>query len=158
MDVYQILIQDHRTIAKMFKEIAGTSNKEPERRKQLFSDLWIALEDHEITEENDFLPVLVEASSFSSDAGVTATIKELVAELFDDHSDFEATFQQISKLAPNNDEWLERVNGLGSLVREHAHKEEDKLFPAARRELDQTRAEEIGRQIRVAAGRGPDAR
>ena len=147
MDVYQILIQDHRTIAKMFKEIAGTSNKEAERRKQLFSDLWIALEDHEITEENDFLPVLVEASSFSSDAGVTATIKEFVAELFDDHSDFEATFQQISHLSTNNDEWLERVSELGSLVREHAHKEEDKLFPAARRELDQTRAEEIGRQI-----------
>ena len=147
MDVYQILIQDHRTIAKMFKEIAGTSNKEAERRKQLFCDLWIALENHEITEENDFLPVLVEASSFSSDAGVTATIKEFVAELFDNHSDFETTFQQISHLSTNNDEWLERVSELGSLVREHAHKEEDKLFPAARRELDQTRAEEIGRQI-----------
>jgi hemerythrin superfamily protein len=147
MDVYQILIQDHRTIAKMFKEIAGTSNKEAERRKQLFCDLWIALEDHEITEENDFFPVLVEASSFSSDAGVTATIKEFVAEFFDDHSDFAATFQQISHLSTNNDEWLERVSELGSLVREHAHKEEDQLFPAARRELDQTRAEEIGRQI-----------
>ena len=152
MDVYEILIQDHRTIAKMFEEISGTSNKEPEHRKQLFSDLRIALEDHEITEENDFLPVLLEASSFSSDAGVTATIKELVAELFDDHSDFEATFQQISHLSTNNDEWLERVNELGRLVREHAHKEEDKLFPAARRELDQTRAEEIGRQIRGRSG------
>jgi hypothetical protein len=54
MDVYQILIQDHRTIAERFKEIAGTSNKEAQRRKQLFCDLWIALEDHEITEENDF--------------------------------------------------------------------------------------------------------
>jgi hemerythrin superfamily protein len=147
MDVYQILIQDHRTIAKMFKEIAGTSNKDAERRKQLFCDLWIVLEDHEINEENDFLPALVEASSFSSDAGVTATLKELVAELFDDHSDFETTFQQISHLSTNNDEWLERVSELGSLVREHAHKEEDKLFPAARRELDQTRAEEIGGQI-----------
>ena len=39
MDVYQILIQDHRTIAKMFEEIAATSNIEVERRKQLFSRL-----------------------------------------------------------------------------------------------------------------------
>jgi iron-sulfur cluster repair protein YtfE (RIC family) len=147
MDVYQILIQDHRTIAKMFKKIAGTSDKEPEHRKQLFSDLWIALEDHEITEENDFLPVLLEASSFSSDAGLTATMKKLVAELFADHSAFEATFQRISHLSTNNVEWLERVNELGCLVREHAHKEEVTLFPAARRELDQPRAEEIGRQI-----------
>ena len=100
MDVYQILIQDHRTIAKMFEEISGTSNKDPERRKQLFSDPWTALEDHETTEEDDFLPVLVEASSFSSDAGVTATIKELVAELFDDHSDFEATFSKSRNCRP----------------------------------------------------------
>ena len=156
MDVYQVLIQDHRTIAKMFEEISGTSNKDPERRKQLFSDPWTALEDHETTEENDFLPVLVEASSFSSDAGVTATIKELVAELFDDHSDFEATFQQISKLSPNNDEWLERVNRLGSLVREHAHKEEDKLSPRREGNLIKPGRRKSDDKSEAGAGRGPD--
>jgi hemerythrin-like domain-containing protein len=90
---------------------------------------------------------LVEASSFSPEAGKTAMIKELTADLFDDHSDFEAIFQQVSKLSADSDEWLERVNELGALVREHARKEEDELFPAAQREFDQTRAEEIGRQI-----------
>jgi hemerythrin-like domain-containing protein len=147
MDVYQILIQDHRTIAKMFEEIAAMSNREAERRKQLFSDLWTALEEHEITEENDFLPELIEASSFSSEAGKSVMIKELVGEIFDDHSDFEALFQQISNLSTDSDEWLERINELGALVREHASKEDDKLFPAARRELDQFWAQEIGRQI-----------
>jgi hemerythrin superfamily protein len=158
MDVYQILIQDHRTIAKMFDEIAGTGNTEVDRRKHLFSDLWTALEDHEITEENDFLPELVEASSFSPEAGNIAIIKELVAELFDDHSDFEAIFQQISNLSADSDAWLERVNELGALVREHARREEDELFPPARRELDQTRAEEIGRQIQERRVIPPDAR
>ena len=43
MDVYEILMQDHRTIANIFGEIAATSNREGERRKQLFSDLWITL-------------------------------------------------------------------------------------------------------------------
>jgi iron-sulfur cluster repair protein YtfE (RIC family) len=147
MDVYQILIQDHRMIAKMFEEIAGTSNIVAARRKELFSNLWTALENHELIEENDFLPELMEASSFSPEAGKNAAIKELVTEFFDDHSDFEGIFQQISHLSTDSDEWLERVNELGDLVREHARKEEDELFPAARRELDQTRAEEIGRQI-----------
>jgi hemerythrin superfamily protein len=147
MDVYQILIQDHRTIAKMFEEIAATSNREGEQRKQLFSDLWSALEEHEITEENDFLPELIEASSFSSETSKNAAIKELVSEIFDDHSDFEAIFQQISNLSTESDVWLERINELGALVREHARQEDDKLFPAARSVLDQSRAEEIGRQI-----------
>ena len=153
MDVYEILMQDHRTIANMFGEIAGTSNREGERRKQLFSDLWIALEEHEITEENDFLPELVEASSFSPEAGKSAMIKELVGEIFDDHSDFEALFQQISHLSTESDVWLERINELGALVREHARQEDEKLFPAARDHLDQTRAEEIGRQIEERSGR-----
>jgi hemerythrin superfamily protein len=158
MDVYQILIQDHRIIAKMFDEIAGTSNTEVERRKHLFSDLWTALEDHEVTEENDFLPELVEASRFSPEAGKTAMIKELIAEIFDDHSDFEAIFQQISNFSTDSDEWLERINELGALVREHARREEDELFPAAQRELDQTRAEEIGRQIQERRVIRPDTR
>jgi hemerythrin-like domain-containing protein len=158
MDVYQILIQDHQMIAKMFEQIADTSNVEAEHRKQLFSDLWTALENHELTEENDFLPELVEASSFSPDADKNAAIKELVAEFFDDHSDFEGIFQQISHLSTASDEWLERVNELGDLVREHARKEEDELFPAARRELDQTRGGEIGRQIQERRMIQPDAR
>jgi iron-sulfur cluster repair protein YtfE (RIC family) len=158
MDVYQILIQDHQMIAKMFEQTADTSNVEAERRKQLFSDLWTALENHELTEENDFFPELVEASSFSPEAGKNAATKELIAELFDDHSDFEGIFQQISHLSTASDEWLERVNELGDLVREHARKEEDELFPAARRELDQTRGEEIGRQIQERRMIQPDAR
>jgi alcohol dehydrogenase len=32
-------------------------------------------------------------------------------------------------------------------VQEHVRKEEDKMFPAARKELDESRAEELGRQI-----------
>jgi hemerythrin-like domain-containing protein len=33
------------------------------------------------------------------------------------------------------------------LIEEHVHKEEHKIFPAAQRELDQSRGEELGRQI-----------
>ena len=147
MDVYQILIQDHRKIANMFEEVAGTSSREAECRRRLFSHLWDVLEDHELTEENDLLPVILEASSFCADAAKDATIKELVAEIFDDHADFEAISQQISKLPASGDEWLEQLSELRNLVGEHVHNEEQKLFPAAQEVLDQTRAEEIGRQI-----------
>jgi hemerythrin superfamily protein len=147
MDVYQILIQDHRTIAKIFEKIARTENIEKERRQQLFSNLRATLEDHETNEENDFLSQLLETSSFSLEADQNAAIKEQVGEIFDDHSDFEAIFQQISKLSTDGAAWLERINELANLVREHAQKEEDKLFPVAKKALDQAQADEIGRQI-----------
>jgi hemerythrin superfamily protein len=147
MDVYQILIQDHRKIANMFEMIARTSNREAECRRRLFSRLRDVLEDHELTEENDMLPVILEASSFCADDAKDATIKESIAEIFDDHADFEAISQQISKLPTSGDEWLEQLNELRNLVGEHVRSEEQKLFPAAQEVLDQTRAEEIGRQI-----------
>jgi hemerythrin superfamily protein len=147
MDVYQILIQDHRAITKMFEELEKTGNMEIDRRQRLFSDLSAALENHEIIEENDFMPELLDASSFSNDATKNATIKELVAEIFDDHADFEAISQQISNSRADDDRWLERVSELRALVREHVRAEEERLFPAAQQVLDQERSEEIGRQI-----------
>ena len=100
-----------------------------------------------ITEENDFLPELLDASSFSADGSKNATIKELVGEIFDDHADFEAIAQQISRSRADDEKWLERVRELGDLVREHVRNEEERLFPAAQQTLDRERAEEIGRQI-----------
>src|SRR5215469_7007257 len=147
MDVYQILIQDHHKIAKMFEEIARISNTEAERRRQLFSDLWITIVDHEFTEENDLLSIVDDMSSFCANDETNATIKKMVARSFDDHAAFEAILQRISKLPASDDEWLEQLRELRDLIREHVRNEEQKLFPAAREVLDQTQADEIGRQI-----------
>jgi iron-sulfur cluster repair protein YtfE (RIC family) len=147
MDVYQILIQDHRKIAKMFEKIALISDKEAEQRRQLLSDLWIILEDHEFTEENDLLPIVDDMSSLSANPETNATIKKMVAQGLDDHAAFEAILQRISKLPANDDGWLEQFNELRDISREHMRNEEQKLFPAAQEVLDQTQAEEIARQI-----------
>jgi len=74
-------------------------------------------------------------------------IKELVAEALDEHAEFEQTLQQISELPTDKGDWLEMIKELDEVVQEHVHKEEDKMFPAARKELDESRAEELGRQI-----------
>jgi hemerythrin-like domain-containing protein len=44
-------------------------------------------------------------------------------------------------------EWLERISELKDLVQRHINIEENKMFPAARKLLDNRRAEELGRQI-----------
>jgi hemerythrin-like domain-containing protein len=47
----------------------------------------------------------------------------------------------------NKDDWLEKINELKDVVQRHVHREEDKMFPAAREELNESRAKELGRQI-----------
>ena len=137
MDVYQILMQDHRTVEQIFIEIEQTDDREVERREQLFGKLRVALEAHTVVEENIFYP---EIDKYPA-------IKELVAEAFDEHAEFEQTLQQISELPTDKADWLEMIKELEEVVQEHVHKEEDKMFPAARKELDESRAEELGRQI-----------
>ena len=59
MDVYQILMQDHRTVEQIFIEIEQTDDREVERREQLFGKLRVALEDHTVVEENYFTRRLI---------------------------------------------------------------------------------------------------
>jgi hypothetical protein len=55
MDVYQTLLQDHRTIRQMFGEIERTDVSEVERRERLFRNLREELEAHVILEEIYFI-------------------------------------------------------------------------------------------------------
>jgi hypothetical protein len=39
MDVYQVLMQDHRIVEELFSEIEKSDDREVERREQLFTRL-----------------------------------------------------------------------------------------------------------------------
>jgi len=45
MDVYQVLMQDHRVVEELFSEIEKSGDREVERREQLFARLRKELED-----------------------------------------------------------------------------------------------------------------
>src|ERR1700756_5684365 len=76
MDVYQILMQDHRTVEQIFIDIEQTDDREAERREQLFGKLRLALEAHTVVEENLFYPEIEKYPA----------TKELVAEAFRAHA------------------------------------------------------------------------
>jgi iron-sulfur cluster repair protein YtfE (RIC family) len=137
MDVFQRLIQDHRSTEQRFAEIEETREKEAERRELLFAKLREGLEAHEVFEEEYLYPEIDEVLS----------AKAVVAEVLDEHAAFDAILQEISEIPANKDEWLEKVCELRDMVRGHERKEEEKMFPVARNKLGQNRSEELGRQI-----------
>lgn len=137
MDVYQTLLQDHQTIQQILSKIEKTNVSEAERRELLFSTLREKLEAHEILEETVFYP---EIDKFPI-AG------ELVNVAFEEHAEFDAILQEISELPVDKPEWLERVAELKDLVQQHIINEENRMFPAARKELPDSCAEQLGRKI-----------
>jgi len=137
MDVYQVLMKDHRIVDKLFSEIEKSDDREVKGREQLFARLWKKLEDLTLIEEDIFYPWIEKLLG----------TKELVEQSFEEHVEFEAILQEISQMRTNKDDWLEKINELKDVVQRHVRMEEDKMFPAARKELDASRAEELGRQI-----------
>jgi len=137
MDVYQILLQDHQTIGKIFAGISKDTTSKDRRREQLFKILREELEAHEILEETVFFPEIHKHPE----------IREVIDAAFDEHAEFDAILQEISELPADKPEWLLRITEPKDLVQQHVYFEEHKLFPAARKVLDDRRAEELGRKI-----------
>jgi len=130
-------MKDHRIVDKLFSEIEKSDDREVKGREQLFERLWKKLEDLTLIEEDIFYPWIEKSLG----------TKELVEQSFEEHVEFEAILQEISQMRTNKDDWLEKINELKDVVQRHVRMEEDKMFPAARKELDASRAEELGRQI-----------
>jgi len=137
MDVYQILLQDHQTLRQIFTKIDKSNISEVGQREQLFKILQNDLEAHEILEETIFYP---EIDKYPD-------ARELIGVALDEHAEFDAILQEISELPADKPEWLERITELKDLLQQHVYSEENKMFPAARKVLDERRAEELGRQI-----------
>jgi hemerythrin superfamily protein len=64
MDVYQVLMQDHRIVDELFNEIEKSDDREVERREQLFARLRKELEAHTLIEEDIFYPWIGEIARF----------------------------------------------------------------------------------------------
>jgi hypothetical protein len=63
MDLFQILMQDHRLTDQIFSDIEKTTPVEVRRREQLFADLRKGLETHNVVEENIFYPEIERLSA-----------------------------------------------------------------------------------------------
>jgi len=137
MDVYQVLMKDHRSVDELFREIEKSDDREVKGREQLFARLRKELEDHTLIEEDVFYPLIEKLRG----------TKVLVEQSFEEHAGFEAILQEISEMPANKDDWLQKISELKDVVQRHVRREEDMMFPAARKELDESRAEELGRQI-----------
>jgi Hemerythrin HHE cation binding domain len=84
MDVYELLMQDHSAVERIFTQIEQTDDRAVKRRERLFGKLRATLEGHTVIEENLFYPEMDKHPA----------IKELVAEAYDEHAEFEETLQE----------------------------------------------------------------
>ena len=137
MEAFELLSNDHRSVEKLFAQIEKTDNRGANDREQLFQKLRQELELHTQMEEKIFYPEMKKHKG----------TKELVEEALEEHGEVKQMLQEIGRLSAEDDQWSEMINELKMSVQHHVQEEEQRMFPAARKALDQSRIDELGRQL-----------
>lgn len=135
MNVWDLLKHDHREVEQIFAQLAKEEDKS--NQEKLFGKLKHELELHTKVEETHFYPALKNHDE----------TRDMVEEALEEHGEVKKMLTRLSSLATGGDAWRDGIKELQGSVEHHVEEEENEVFPAARKVLDERQAEEMGRKI-----------
>jgi len=121
----EILAAEHDEALAIFDKMLATDGSQTFKRKMLFMKLCHALDKHAHAEEMVVYPALREANE-ASDAD----------HLESEHGYIKTFIYELSEMGPEGSSWLEKVREFRQLVSEHAHMEEEEVFPKFKQDMD----------------------
>ena len=139
MDLYQMLIQDHRAVDDLFEKIEKSGKNANRTRQQLFGKLREELELHTRVEEQIVYP----------DFKKHERVKDFIGEALEEHGEVKKMLQQLGRMEPGAAEWSAGIADLKKAVQHHVREEEQRIFPAARKEIDEDEANDLARRVQA---------
>jgi len=122
----EILAAEHDEALALFDKMLATDQSQTFKRKMLFMRLCHALDKHAHAEEMVVYPALREANE-AVDAD----------NLESEHGYIKTFIFELSEMGPDASNWLEKVREFRQLVSEHAHMEEEEVFPKFKKDMDE---------------------
>jgi hemerythrin superfamily protein len=120
----EILSAEHDAALALFDKMLATDETQTFKRKMLFMKLCHALDKHAHAEEMVVYPALREANE-------TADADNLESE----HGYIKTFIYELNEMGPDASNWLEKVREFRKLVSEHAHMEEEQVFPRFKQDM-----------------------
>jgi hemerythrin superfamily protein len=120
----EILAAEHDMALAIFDRMLATDETQTFKRKMLMMKLTHALDKHAHEEEMVVYPALREANE-AADAD----------HLESEHGYIKTFIYELNEMGPDAPNWLEKVREFRQLVSEHAHMEEEEVFPRFKQEL-----------------------
>src|SRR5881275_1710275 len=114
----EILANEHDMALAVFDKMLATDETQTFKRKMLLMKLTHALDKHAHQEEMVVYPALREANE-AGDAD----------HLESEHGYVKTFIYELNKMSADAPNWLEKVREFRALVSEHAHMEEEQVFP-----------------------------
>ena len=128
----EILATEHDSALALFDKMLATDQSQTFKRKMLLMKLVHALDKHAHQEEMVVYPALREAND-AADAD----------HLGGEHGYIKTFIYELNEMGPDAPNWLEKVREFRDLVREHAHMEEEQVFPAFKKGLTEEQNDRI---------------
>jgi hemerythrin superfamily protein len=122
----EVLATEHDLTLAVFDKMLATDSTQTWKRSMLLMQLTHALDKHAHEEEMVVYPAL-------RDAGQTTEADQLNSE----HGYIKTFLYDLGQMGPEAPTWLEKVREFRALVAEHAKMEEEQVFPAFKRGLDE---------------------
>ena len=128
----EILTAEHEMALSIFDKMLATDETQTFKRKMLLMKLTHALDKHAHAEEMIVYPALREANE-AGDAD----------RLENEHGYIKTYLYELSQIGPEASNWLEKVREFRKLVSEHAHMEEEEVFPKFKRDMTEEQNDNI---------------
>jgi iron-sulfur cluster repair protein YtfE (RIC family) len=135
-DIYAQLSKDHNKVKDLLDKIQSTSDGSEGTRQKLFSELKQELEVHTTFEEKVFYPQAREKTGMD----------EAIEDALEEHDEAKQLLEALADMDPTSGEWMETIQELSEALGHHIKDEEQELFPAARKKVDSTEADKMGRE------------
>jgi hemerythrin superfamily protein len=122
----EILAAEHDMALAIFDKMLATDQSQTFKRKMLLMKLTHALDKHAHQEEMVVYPALREANE-KADAD----------HLESEHGYIKTFIFELNEMGADASNWLEKVREFRQLVSEHAHMEEEQVFPKFKQDMDE---------------------
>ena len=135
--IYDALRESHEVQRSLLRKLVR-SKPGTQDRIRLFTQVRIELEAHEAAEERFlYAPMLMD------DMGLVATRHAL-----HEHHEIDELVEDVQKLDPAGDAWLEKAKALSHEVHHHLREEEKKFFQVSGKILSATQKARLAKQYR----------
>jgi len=139
VDAISLLMQDHKKVKQLLKQLDNTTERAADRRETLFEEIRNELKIHTQLEEEIFYPAYKEAARESDE--------HLYYEAVEEHHLVDVVLPEMESSDVESEEFSAKAKVLLDLVEHHVREEEKQMFPKARKAMGTEELRELAKQI-----------
>jgi hemerythrin superfamily protein len=135
-----LLRADHKKVKGLLEDLAESTERGIQKRKDLLEQIARELKVHTKVEEEIFYPAFREAVAKKDD-------KKLYFEAVEEHHVVDLVLPELEDTDPSSETFGAKATVLKELVDHHVKEEEREMFPRAREAMDDDELNELGERM-----------